>query len=74
MFCGTPDQVYRQIVDFIDYTGGLGNLLIMAQGGHLDHAATANQLTLMAKEVMSFAFTARANSMTLLHWRRVSTP
>ena len=52
MFCGTPDQVYRQIVDFIDYTGGLGNLLIMAQGGHLDHAATADQLTLMAKEVM----------------------
>jgi hypothetical protein len=52
MFCGTPDQVYQQIVDFVDYTGGLGNLLIMAQGGHLNHADTADQLTLMAKEVM----------------------
>jgi alkanesulfonate monooxygenase SsuD/methylene tetrahydromethanopterin reductase-like flavin-dependent oxidoreductase (luciferase family) len=52
MFCGTPDQVYRQITDFIDYTGGLGNLLIMAQGGHLNHADTCDQLTLMAKEVM----------------------
>src|SRR5262249_18714906 len=28
MFCGTPDRVYDQIVDFIEYTGGLGNLLI----------------------------------------------
>jgi alkanesulfonate monooxygenase SsuD/methylene tetrahydromethanopterin reductase-like flavin-dependent oxidoreductase (luciferase family) len=52
MFCGTPDQVYQQIVDFVDYTGGLGNLLIMAQGGHLNHTDTADQLTLMAKEVM----------------------
>jgi hypothetical protein len=52
MFCGTPDQVYDQIIDFIEYTGGLGNLLIMAQGGHLGHAETADQLTLVAKEVM----------------------
>jgi alkanesulfonate monooxygenase SsuD/methylene tetrahydromethanopterin reductase-like flavin-dependent oxidoreductase (luciferase family) len=52
MFCGTPDQVYKQIVDFIAYTGGLGNLLIMAQGGHLGHADTVDQLTLMATEVM----------------------
>ena len=52
MFCGTPDQVHRQIVDFIDYTGGLGNLLCMAQAGYLDHEATADNLTLLAKEVM----------------------
>ena len=52
MFCGTPDQVYKQIVDFVDYAGGLGNLLVMAQGGHLSHADTVDQLTLMAKEVM----------------------
>ena len=52
MFCGTPDQVYRQIVDFIDYTGGMGNLLCMAQAGHLDHEDTADNLTLLAKEVM----------------------
>ena len=32
MFCGTPDQCYRQIVDFIDYTGGLGNLLVHGAG------------------------------------------
>src|SRR5436309_679843 len=52
MFCGTPDQVYRQIVEFVEYAGGLGNLLIMAQGGHLNHADTVDQLNLMAKEVM----------------------
>jgi len=52
MLCGTPDQVYKQIADFVEYTGGLGNLLIMAQAGYLNHADTVDQLTLMAKEVM----------------------
>jgi len=52
MLCGTPDQIYRQIADFVEYTGGLGNLLIMAQAGRLNHADTVDQLTLMAREVM----------------------
>ena len=25
LFCGTPDEVYEQIVDFCDYCGGMGN-------------------------------------------------
>jgi alkanesulfonate monooxygenase SsuD/methylene tetrahydromethanopterin reductase-like flavin-dependent oxidoreductase (luciferase family) len=52
MICGTPEQCYRQITDFIDYTGGMGNLLVMAQAGFLDHKDTADSLTLMAKEIM----------------------
>jgi alkanesulfonate monooxygenase SsuD/methylene tetrahydromethanopterin reductase-like flavin-dependent oxidoreductase (luciferase family) len=52
MFCGTPDQVYAQIIDFIEYCGGLGNLLLMAQAGHLTHADTVDQLTLIAKDLM----------------------
>ena len=52
MFCGTPDQCYQQIVDFIDYTGGLGNLLVMAQAGRLSHKDTVDNLTLLAKEIM----------------------
>jgi hypothetical protein len=24
MICGTPEQCYRQITDFIEYTGGMG--------------------------------------------------
>ena len=33
LFCGTPDQVYDQIVAFAEYCGGMGNLLMM---GHAD--------------------------------------
>ena len=32
MICGTPDQCYQQTVDFIEYTGGLGNLLVDESG------------------------------------------
>ncbi len=33
LFCGTPDQVYEQIVDFCEYCGGMGNLLMMGHAG-----------------------------------------
>jgi alkanesulfonate monooxygenase SsuD/methylene tetrahydromethanopterin reductase-like flavin-dependent oxidoreductase (luciferase family) len=52
MFCGTPDQVFQQIVDFCEHSGGLGNLLAMAQAGFLSHADTVDNLTLLAKEVL----------------------
>jgi len=52
MFCGTPDQVYRQIVDFVEYCGGMGNLLMMGHAGFLSHEDTVSNLTLFAKEVM----------------------
>lgn len=51
LFCGTPDQVYRQIVEFCEYCGGMGNLLMMGQAGFLSHADTVDSLTLFAKEV-----------------------
>jgi alkanesulfonate monooxygenase SsuD/methylene tetrahydromethanopterin reductase-like flavin-dependent oxidoreductase (luciferase family) len=51
LFCGTPDQVYRQIVDFCDYCGGMGNLLMMGHAGFLTHEDTVANLTLFAKEV-----------------------
>ena len=52
MVCGTPDQCYHQITDFIEYTGGMSNLLVMAQGGFLDHKDTCDSLTLLAKEIL----------------------
>ena len=52
LFCGTPDQVYRQIVDFCDYCGGMGNLLMMGHAGFLTHEDTVDNLTLFAKEVL----------------------
>jgi alkanesulfonate monooxygenase SsuD/methylene tetrahydromethanopterin reductase-like flavin-dependent oxidoreductase (luciferase family) len=52
MFCGTPDQVYQQLVDFCEYCGGMGNLLMMGHAGFLSHEDTVSNLTLFAKEVM----------------------
>jgi alkanesulfonate monooxygenase SsuD/methylene tetrahydromethanopterin reductase-like flavin-dependent oxidoreductase (luciferase family) len=52
LFCGTPDQVYEQIVDFCEYCGGMGNLLMMGHAGPMSHAETVDNLTLFSKEVM----------------------
>src|SRR6185295_15662322 len=49
MFCGTPDQVYAQIVDFTEYCGGLGNLLLMGHAGFLTHEDTLSNLELFSK-------------------------
>jgi alkanesulfonate monooxygenase SsuD/methylene tetrahydromethanopterin reductase-like flavin-dependent oxidoreductase (luciferase family) len=51
LFCGTPDQVYEQIVDFCEYCGGMENLLMMGHAGSMSHADTVENLTLFAKEV-----------------------
>jgi alkanesulfonate monooxygenase SsuD/methylene tetrahydromethanopterin reductase-like flavin-dependent oxidoreductase (luciferase family) len=51
-FAGTPDQVYEQIVEFLAHSGGVGNLMIMGQGGELSHADACDNLTLFAQEVL----------------------
>lgn len=51
-FAGTPDQVYEQIVEFARHSGGIGNLMIMGQGGTLSHADAEENLTLFAREVL----------------------
>jgi hypothetical protein len=51
LFCGTPAQVYNQIVDFCEYCGGMGNLLMMGHAGSMSHADTVENLTLFANEV-----------------------
>ena len=51
LFCGTPDEVHDQIVDFCHHCGGMGNLLMMGQGGELTHAQTIDNLELFAREV-----------------------
>ncbi|MEW6454432.1 MAG: LLM class flavin-dependent oxidoreductase [Pseudomonadota bacterium] len=52
LFCGTPDQVTKQITDFCEYCGGMGNLLMMGHAGAMPHDATVDNLRLFAKEVM----------------------
>ena len=52
LFCGTPDQVYRQATEFVDHTGGLGNLLVQFQAGALGHKETVDNLTMFSREVL----------------------
>ena len=51
MFCGTPDEVYAQIADFVEHCGGMGNLLMMGHAGPMSHEDTAENLSLFASEV-----------------------
>ncbi|HEY8578964.1 MAG TPA: hypothetical protein VIL72_03705, partial [Beijerinckiaceae bacterium] len=52
MFCGTPDEVYEQIVAFESYAGGIGNMLLMMQGGALSHEDACDSLRLFGTEVL----------------------
>jgi alkanesulfonate monooxygenase SsuD/methylene tetrahydromethanopterin reductase-like flavin-dependent oxidoreductase (luciferase family) len=52
LFCGTPDEVYEQIVAFCEHCGGMGNLLMMGQAGFLTHEQTVDNLTLFSREVL----------------------
>src|SRR5436309_2166744 len=52
LFCGTPDQVYDQLVSFCEYCGGMGNLLMMGHAGFLSHEDTVSNLTIFAEEVL----------------------
>ncbi|MBV9235761.1 MAG: hypothetical protein JOZ94_08005 [Xanthobacteraceae bacterium] len=51
IFAGTPDQVRQQIKKFATAMAGLGNLLLMFQGGDLGHAETIDSLSLFGREV-----------------------
>jgi alkanesulfonate monooxygenase SsuD/methylene tetrahydromethanopterin reductase-like flavin-dependent oxidoreductase (luciferase family) len=52
LFCGTPDQVYDQIAEFVDHCGGLGNLLMMGHAGPMTHDDTVSNLSLFGREVL----------------------
>ena len=51
MFAGTPDQVFEQIKNFYEYSGGFGNLLMMGQAGHMTYDETIRSMKLFAEEV-----------------------
>ena len=52
VFAGTPDNVFAQLRVFYDHVGGFGHLLMMGQGGLLDHDETVGNLTLFSREVL----------------------
>ncbi|MBO0736575.1 MAG: hypothetical protein J2P48_08405, partial [Alphaproteobacteria bacterium] len=52
VFAGTPDDVLAQLRAFYEHVGGFGHLLMMGQGGLLDHRETVANLTLFSREVL----------------------
>src|SRR4029078_12310054 len=52
VFAGTPDDVWDQLRAFYDHVGGFGHLLMMGQGGLLDHDETVANPTLFIREEM----------------------
>ena len=51
VFAGTPDQVYVQIKNFWEYSGGFGHMLIMGQAGFLSDQEALKSMRLFAREV-----------------------
>ena len=51
LFTGTPDQVFQQIKNFWEYSGGFGNLLMMGQAGFMTMEETLSSMKLFSQEV-----------------------
>jgi alkanesulfonate monooxygenase SsuD/methylene tetrahydromethanopterin reductase-like flavin-dependent oxidoreductase (luciferase family) len=51
VFAGTPDQVFAQIKQFWEYSGGFGHLLMMGQAGFLTYEETITSMQLFTKDV-----------------------
>jgi alkanesulfonate monooxygenase SsuD/methylene tetrahydromethanopterin reductase-like flavin-dependent oxidoreductase (luciferase family) len=52
LFCGTPDTVYKQIMDFYNFVGGFGHLMMIGRSGPMTHAETEKSINLFAREVL----------------------
>ncbi|MDH3598835.1 MAG: LLM class flavin-dependent oxidoreductase [Candidatus Tectomicrobia bacterium] len=52
LFAGSPDTIYRQIMDFYDEVGGFDHLVMVGRSGFLTHAEAEKGLKLFAKEVL----------------------
>jgi hypothetical protein len=52
LFAGTPDAVYKQIMDLYNFVGGYGHLVMVGRSGFMTHAETEKSLHLFAREVL----------------------
>ena len=52
LFAGTPDMVYRQIMDLYNVVGGYGHLVMIGRSGFMTHAETGKNINLFAREVL----------------------
>ena len=51
LFCGTPDSVYRQIMEFYDKVGGFGHLAMIGRSGFMTHDEAVKGIKLFSREV-----------------------
>ena len=52
LFAGSPDTVYRQIMEFSDKVGPFGHLVMVGRSGFMTHAEAEKGIKLFAKEVL----------------------
>lgn len=52
LFCGNPDTVYRQIMDFYQQVGGFNHLAMIGRSGPMTHAESEAGIKLLAKELL----------------------
>lgn len=52
LFAGSPDTVYRQIMDLYDDVGGFGHLVMVGRSGYMTHAEAQKSIKLFAREVL----------------------
>jgi alkanesulfonate monooxygenase SsuD/methylene tetrahydromethanopterin reductase-like flavin-dependent oxidoreductase (luciferase family) len=52
LFCGSPDTVYRQIMEFYDQVGGFGHLAMVGRSGFMTHQEADKGIRLFANEVL----------------------
>lgn len=52
LFVGSPDTVYRQIMDFYDEVGGFGHLVMVGRTGFMTHVEAEKGIKLFSKEVL----------------------
>jgi len=52
LFAGSPDTVYRQIMDFYAKVGGFGHLAMVGRSGFMTHSEAEKGIKLFSKEVL----------------------
>ena len=52
LFAGSPDTVYRQLMDFAEAVGGFGHLVMIGRSGFMTHSEAEKGIKLFAKEVL----------------------
>jgi alkanesulfonate monooxygenase SsuD/methylene tetrahydromethanopterin reductase-like flavin-dependent oxidoreductase (luciferase family) len=52
LFAGSPDTVYKQIMEFYDKVGGFGHLSMIGRSGFMTHAESEKGIRLFSSEVL----------------------